>query len=292
LKITDNETLVGLNASGMSYTDIGRQFGLTRGQVASKIRLQKVKDDKYRHFNVVNLGTPLVLSGDFMIIGDIHVPTTDYDFAGLVSRVAVKNNIKRLVIGGDTFNMDAFSLYDTIVAQPTFVQERDAARILFKNWLEWFDEIYIIMGNHDRRLQRWTAGQLDEKDIFGMITTNEKVRISNYGYLTINTKAQYPWRVTHSKNYSVNQLTVANELANKFQCNIISHHEHHLAIGWDRWKRFVLVNNGGLFDQSQLAYVILDDGKLPGMTNGFTMLKNGCASLFGKYPFSDWSSYF
>lgn len=274
----------------MTYEAISRQFGITRGSVAGRIRYTKEKERNRRYFETVALGTPFTLQGDFLIIGDVHVPTTDYDFAGLVQVIARRYGIKRLIVAGDMFNMDAFSMYDAVTAQPTWREERDAARVLFREWLDWYDDIYVIMGNHDRRLQKWAGGQLDETDIFGMVTSSDRVHVSNYGYLTVKTN-QGDYLVTHSKNYSINQLTVANELAQKYQCNIISHHEHHSAIGWDRFGRYVIVNNGGLFDQNKMAYVVLDNGKNPVMKNSFCLLRNGCAKLFGKEPFTDWSEY-
>lgn len=287
----DGELLVSLNSTGMTYDELGKRFGITRNSVAGRIRDHKAKDKRYRLFDTVALGTPITLQGDSLIVGDVHVPTTDYAFAGLVTRVAAKHNVKRLIVAGDMFNMDSFSTYDAVVDQPSWHQERDAARQLFHDWLDWFDEIVIIMGNHDRRLQKWAGGQLDETDIFGMVATSPKIRTSNYGYLTVKT-SQGDYMVTHSKNYSINQLTVANELAQKYQCHMITHHEHHTALGWDRFGRYVLVNNGGLFDQSQMAYVVLDSGKNPVMKNSFCMLKNGVPRLFGKSPFTDWSEYF
>lgn len=173
----DGKTLLILNSTGMTFSELASKFHLTRGQVSGLIYKQKVKDKNRKYFETLKLGTPLQLRGDAIIIGDIHVPTTDYDFSKLVTIVAAKHGIKRLVIGGDVFNMDSFSTYDAIVKQPTWIQERDAARILFKEWSDWFDEIYVIMGNHDRRLQKWSDGQLDEQDIFGMVTTSDKVRI-------------------------------------------------------------------------------------------------------------------
>ncbi len=223
-----------------------------------------------------------------MVVGDVHLPCTDVDFAGLLVRVAQKYALKRLIVGGDFFNMDAFSFYTNCIPPPSWTQERDAAREIIADWLDWFDEVYFLMGNHDRRLQRWANGEFDESDLFGMITSSDKCRYSNWGWCVVNTPAAYPWRVTHAKEYSVNQLTVAGELANKFQMNIISHHEHHLAHGWDKYKRFVTVNNGGLFDADKFAYAVLDDNKKSSMTKGFTRLQNGVAHIYGEYPYTDW----
>lgn len=285
--------LLEMQRSGLTNRMIGLKTGMTTSMVSGLIRTARLKADPApKEFDVVHFGSPLSLSGDFMITGDVHLPTVKWDFVELLMKVSIKNNIKRLVLSGDIFNMDAFSVYRPVVAPVSWTQERDAGRVLFGKFLEWFEELIVIMGNHDRRMQRMTAGAFDETDIIGMVMTSDKIKTSNFGYLTIQTKSEYPWRVTHGRNYSVNQLTVGSELANKFQCNVISHHQHHLSKGWDRYKRFVIVDNGGLFDAEKFAYAKMDDNKMPNMANGFTMLKNGVATVFGRYPFTDWSEYF
>jgi hypothetical protein len=283
----NGEELEQLNAAGYTYADIAKVHGLTRGKVASRIRQHRLKSEKRRSKFYVEFPEYWQLSGDWMVCGDVHVPCSDYDFAQLLVKVAKQHNIKRLLVGGDFFTFDIFSSYPKDIVDVMWRQERDAGRTLIGEWLEWFDEIRFIMGNHDRRMVKWVNGQFDSRDIFSMVTSSDKCHFSDWGHCMIDT-ASGPWRVTHSKNYSVNQLTVADTLAQKFQCNVISHHEHHLAHGWDRFKRYVVINNGGLFDQAKMAYVVLDDSKMPNMTPGFTRLENGVAHTYGKHPYTDW----
>lgn len=288
-RIADGETFAALNAGGLSYTKIAAQYGVTKGIVGSCIALwrrEAAKDsDK---FGVVKLGTPLNIHCDnAVIVGDVHVPCTDYEFSRLVLYVARKQGVKTLIVAGDTFNMDSWSKYQAVVPAPKWQEERDAARVLFSEWVEWFDDIYVLMGNHDRRLQKWSGGQLGEADIFGMVDSSSKVHTSNFGWMMVETAAG-EWRVTHSSQYSINQLTVAEQLALKHQCNVITHHEHHAAIGWDRYGRYVIVNNGALVDPAKLAYVVLDDSKNAVTQNAFTVLRNGVPRLYGKSPMTDW----
>jgi len=282
--------LSSLNKAGYSFSELAQRHGLTRGKVAGMVRKYKQKEAKRLRFFDVELGEAWKLSGNWMVTGDIHVPCTDYDFLRLLMLVAKKHGIKRMIVAGDFFTMDTFSIYAQVVPAITWAAERDAARLIIREWLEWFDDIRFIMGNHDRRLQRWAGGEFDENDIFGMVTTAANCHCSNWGHAVIDNPGGYPWRVTHSSNYSVNQLSVGSELANKYQMNIISHHQHHLAKGWDRYKRFVIVDNGCMVDPDKLAYVVLDDNKMPNMTNGFTMLKNGTPTCYGKHPFTDWDT--
>ena len=87
------------------------------------------------------------------------------------------------------------------------------------------------------------------------------------------------------------ELTVAGELALKFESNICAFHEHYLAMGWCRYHRYVIVNGGSLADASQLAYINLDDSKRPVFDTGFVLIRDGSPSLFGKSPFTDWSRW-
>jgi hypothetical protein len=286
----DPQELILLNRSGQSYAELAIKFNTTRGTIAGII--SRTKDtETSKKFDVAYHPIPFQLSGDFMVVGDIHVPTTDYQLARLVARVAEKHlNNPRLIIAGDFFNLDAFSHYPAVVPSYSWREEREAGAELFSLWLKTFSEIYVIMGNHDRRIQKWSQAQLEETDIFGMVVNSSKVKLSNLGWLTVETPGGL-YRVTHSRNYSINQLTVADQLAQKFGCSIISHHEHHLAIGWDRYKHHIIVNNGGLFDPKQLIYTLLDDNKSANMAQGFTMLKNGTPTLFGNSPFTDWQMW-
>lgn len=231
-------------------------------------------------------GKPWALSGDWLIIGDVHVPCTDWHLAGLVAEVAKKHKIKRLLIAGDLFNMDSFSAYDQVIEPPTWAQEREAAKVLLGKYLEWFGEIKILMGNHERRLQRYTAGAFDTGDILSLITTNERVQLSPYGYCMID-----DWRVTHPKNYRQIPLSQANDLSTLHECHIISFHEHHCGKSWSKSGRHVIVNGGSLADETRLAYMVLDDRPTPRSKRGFVKLQNGVAELYGPPPFTDWSGY-
>lgn len=123
-----------------------------------------------------------------------------------------------------------------------------------------------------------------------MITSSDKVTTSNFGYCLVKTTAG-TYRITHPRNYGINQLTVADTMAQKHQQHIISFHEHHLSLGWDRYGKYVIVNGGCMVDPDKLAYVSLDDSKSASMKQGFVMLKNGTPYLFGEAPFTDWDRW-
>jgi len=159
-RIEVGQEYAALNSAGLTYSQIASRYGVTRGQVSNDIALFRREVEKEaKRFEVTSLGTPMRARCDnALVVGDVHVPCTDYEFSKLAMLVARKQNVKTLIVAGDTFNVDSFSKYQAVVPAPTWAQERDAARVLFAEWTDWFDDIYVIMGNHDRRIQKVTAG--------------------------------------------------------------------------------------------------------------------------------------
>lgn len=310
---------------GLTYAEIARRERITRSQVAGMIRdfkavegitdvssepvadngliteIQRLRaeiselhtlldeheeDALYGH----NLGKAWELHGDFVIVGDIHVSTTNWSFAQRPLQIAMKylDKPRRLIIAGDMINADAFSKYDSAVPLPSFATELKAARHFINKYLEVFDEIYLFLGNHDRRVQLRTNSAIAPEDLLRLISHDTRVKISHWGHCVVDSPTG-KWRILHGSEYSVNQLVIADQLAQKYGMHVIGHHQHHLAVGWSRYKQYVVVDNGGLFDQASMAYVMLDDNKKPRMANGFTLLKKGTPYLFGSEPFTDYN---
>ena len=238
------------------------------------------------------LPEPMRLEGDYLVAGDAHLPLYNAAWITRLLSVARKElrRPRKLIFAGDFFNLDVFSAYAQIVPAPTWQQERDAARSTIKAMLSVFDEIIMLMGNHERRLQKFTAGAFEESDLLALITTSDKVKMSPLGYCIVTSGGQV-WRITHPRNYSINRLIVPGELALKYEQNIMAFHSHHLGIGWDRFGRYCIVEGGCLVDPAKLAYVSLDDNKSAVMQNGFVLLRGGVPTLFGASPITDWSKY-
>ena len=230
--------------------------------------------------------------GDWMIVSDVHAPCTDYDFTQLVSAVAERHlpNCQGLIVAGDFLNADAFSAYQTIAPLPSWRQECDAAEHLIKLWLDTFGRIVWLTGNHERRILKSHNGQIDMQMLRDMVMRDSRVSIALRDRCFINTD-NGKWLIAHGRNYSRNQLFNASQYAIKYQCNVISGHEHHLAIGQDLYKRYTVVSNGGLYDASKLAYVQYETSTSPEMAKGFTMLRNGFAHVFGEDHYTDWEMW-
>lgn len=237
-----------------------------------------------------DIGEPLSLTGDWLIVGDVQLPSTDYDFAILPAVIAEYHLRKprQLLIVGDLVNMDCFSAYENEIGLPAFRQEIDAARQLIGEWERVFDRIVWLAGNHERRISKRTGGAILMQDLAQMINT--RIETSNFDRAIIHTPTG-DWLAAHGTDYSVNQLSVGDWLAGKHRMHIIGHHQHHLAIGWNRYKQNVIIDNGGLFNEWYMAYVRLDTSKKPNMMQGFTMLRGGFPDVFSREPFTNWGRW-
>ena len=277
-----------LAQDGISHREIARVTLLTKGQVQYILDREKPPPAE---FDVIPIMRPLELVGDWMIAGDVHVPATDWAMACRVSRVAERLGINRLIIAGDFFNMDAFSTFPKNGKQTAWTQERDAARVLLRDWLEVFSEIVILTGNHDARLIKWADGQLDESDIFGMVIANPKITTSPLSWCMVESGGR-KWCVTHPGSYSRNQLIVASELALQLQCNIVSFHEHKLARGRDRYNRYTVINGGMLADPDRMTYArLVHRASSAEMVQGFVSLRNGYGTEYGNEEYTDWGAW-
>lgn len=230
---------------------------------------------------------------DFLVVGDVQLPTTNYDFAVLPAYVAATQLKKprRLVIAGDLFNFDAFGKYEDMIRMPTFQEEMDAARNLVGLWAQTFDEMYMVLGNHDARLIKALQGKVEVQDVMNLVNAHlplGKIQVSVRDALGVKT-SQGLYRIAHGASYRKLPLSTANELAQKYQAHIILHHEHHAAQGMDIYDRYFIVNNGGLFDKEKMAYVQLLTQAKAGMSNGFTIVKNGYPTLLGKW--TNWKNW-
>jgi len=292
----------------ISYEELKQRIAHVREKEYYSKFLEENQGDLYKpELFKVNVYKPLEFQlNNFIAVCDVHVPCTDYDFAMLPAAVAKKNlpeGERILFVHGDVFNQDVFGKWPKVVQAPTWQQEREAAANLFAIWAKTFDKIIVTPGNHDYRILTKLEGQssfagilwdmIGEQDqdlnqMFGSLFSTGKLVTSAVDYVFVETrKGRYI--IEHGKEYSINPLTVANEDAQKYQSHVIRGHEHHVGLTMDKFNRYWIINNGGLFDKDKFAYVSLQASKRPVMKKGFTMVKSGYPTLFGQW--TDWREW-
>ncbi len=276
----------GVSSTPMVDSGVNTELARLRAEIAD-LRSQLTEQEEealYGH----NLGRAWKLDGDWVIAGDIHLNTVNTEFMRRPLQIAMQHLEKprRFLIAGDFLNADAWSGYESVYPLPSFGKELQAARAFLDLYLTVFDEIYVFMGNHDLRVTKRTHTAIMPEDLMRMISHDPRIKVSHWGHAVVDTpRGEY--RITHGSDYSIQQLSVADQMAQKYAQNIILWHEHHSAIGLDRYKRHIVVNGGGLFDQESMAYTQIEDSKKARMANGFVMLRRGYPYVFNDY-WTDW----
>lgn len=225
---------------------------------------------------------PLVAVGDAIVTSDFHIPLHDPGFINAMINAARKHKIKKLIIGGDYFNMEDFSSYPPPQPEAAINVERRDGNLIMKTLLRTFDEIWFFWGNHDFRLTRklgfkksfeecmeWMLCELTEEE-------KKRVHISELDHMVYYPAGEdgLKFRVCHPKNYSDVPLAVGKKLAVKYNCSIITAHSHHCAIGAAPNGVDILIEAGGFFDKERTEYIqrTTDNHE---WVQGFTIFEEG-----------------
>lgn len=239
----------------------------------------------------ITLEPPFDIVGDAIVVGDVHVPCTDVDMARRVYPLAERQGINTLIVAGDLFNNDFATRHEKRnLSMWGWDRERAAAKVLLEEWTSFFDHVYLFAGNHDRWFTGKLDGQVGIKDLIDMVHKARNLHVSEYGYMDM-LSGEEEWMIAHGSNYSQNALTVAHIIANKHQKHVWTQHQHHMALGLDRWKHYWTVDGPALVDPMKLSYVQMDASRSAGMAVGFGMIKRGKPYLFGNDKFTDWSMW-
>lgn len=96
----------------------------------------------------------LSMSGEinWVILGDLHIPYCRWDE---VERICRRYEGSRLVLAGDLFSFEHFSVkYATNTPRPSPIDILKEGTAGMEAILPWFEEVIVILGNHDKRLPR------------------------------------------------------------------------------------------------------------------------------------------
>lgn len=176
---------------------------------------------------------------------DFHLPYVNTfcltEFLGW----AKARGITELVLGGDIVDFDWCSHWPSGVAAGNAPEVNDQIKYcfqIFRAMLGVFKKIYWIPGNHEGRALRAAAHKLDLiywQRLFLMDISPEgrtiedltsRVEIVGLPHLRITGGPTGDWIICHQKNYRKSPGSVAAELCNKYECNVVTTHEHTGAI--------------------------------------------------------------
>ena len=220
-----------------------------------------------------------------IIIGDVEIPDHDPVLLEMVARLAEKLGIERLLINGDFMAMDAFSNWPAENPQATnFNRDKSLAIKIIKTFLNSFDTVDYIIGNHERRLARQTKGQSNIGMFFEHVL---EVQYSNYPYCEL-TSGGKEILICHQEDYSRTPLQAPLKLAAIHHKNILCGHTHRLASGFDPSGKYWVAEGGHGRSEERTMYKCMKMASNPKWNKGFSIIYKGQIYLINKENYDFW----
>lgn len=201
---------------------------------------------------------PVYIQDEALVFGDVHTPT--HNAAG-IKRLCefARLHLERPRVGfnvGDFMNGDVDSVHDPNGDEPSRRDELRLVAEVIHYLLETFDMLVMTPGNHLRkRFYKTLRSDIDP---------DQMVRL----------------------------ITLGDELAQRYQTNIVTFHQHHSAVGRDRFDRYTIIDCGGLHDHKRMGYVHLVPSARNVPNSGFVYLQHGTGHLLTPYrTMTRWDSW-
>lgn len=214
---------------------------------------------------------PLTVRGSFLFLSDFEIPFHNAKFINGCFTLAKLYDVNQCVWGGDAVHFEAFS--------PFPGGDQDAEKELTQideylgGFLEPFEKITWIMGNHDDRAQRMLNRKITNEKALRMILSDDnreafkqKVTLSEYYWC----HAGRTWMLEHGKNNAMNPTAVAQAFVKKFHKNVIQAHTH--KAGAVRVNERWAIESGCGVDIKRLAYPNLRHSTHTEMQNGAVLM--------------------
>jgi len=188
-----------------------------------------------------------------MVVGDMHAPIHSVATIDRAIQVADAREIDTLFANGDWFDHahSGFKGTRSVRAAPFVEGLHKGAEILLNFAMSGrVRRVIVDQGNHDDKPirngdQELTFEEWWRAKVWPLIEHDWPAKVdlqitSRYYAIMKPRRPQtwpfagpdaFPWRISHQKNYGVNQLSVAARLADVHMSNMVCGHQHHLAVG-------------------------------------------------------------
>jgi hypothetical protein len=279
--------ILELRIRGKTYVEISRELSQKYNRKISAEAIRKIAQSygiSDQLFNTPDgikfYDSPVLPMDDYMISCDYHSPYYSELWTNRYLTIARKYEIKKQIIVGDLFDMDfAKSHPITDGEKPSFIEDEKKQSDPLIQTLSWFDETWLVCGNHETRISRITEARVQFSqlvDFFCKDLIQKKFNFTIFDKVQIGEK----FLLIHPKSYSQISGATAVRLAEKYHKHILAAHGHFSALRWDRSGKYMGIDIGGMFDQRKIAYVNLLTTTHPSWENGFVVILNGHAYQF------------
>jgi predicted phosphodiesterase len=259
------------SATGRSWTrpqifDRARKLGVTRGNVCSTLPAPG--------------GIPFVLEGikepNIILASDPHFPFFHEGISYKLMSLAKARKIPALAIGGDFFDNYVFSIFEKHDKTQRWQDERRIGQAWLDQMLEVFERIYIIPGNHDRRILSTLQFELTFPDIFELLQLGRRVKVFKESMVSVNDD----WLLVHPKSYNRRPGGVPIQLAALYRKHIAMGHTHALSLCRDVSGTNYCLELGTLCDPQRVDYKSREFTTHPMWNIGFAALLDRNIFLF------------
>ena len=239
---------------------------------------------------------PLVLDLDsWLYASDFHVPIHNRQWIKRLVAVANHRNVDTLVIGGDLFDFDSSSRHPKDTRQAGLNQTLSVAGDLLVSLCGVFNRLYILPGNHCRRV----ATKLDEPLEFDALihaavkgrVASGKIVSTDFDYIYIG-QEDSGWVVGHPRYFSTVPAKGGADVAMLQRRNVIGAHNHIIGLSQSKDGRFWSIDPGHMTDPNMTPYLMQSNGlsRYPTWRNGFVLVDNNIPTIFAD-GLVDWSRY-
>lgn len=309
---------------GQSIRDFSLNYSIKtkRGLEGVRIKLQSLLGGQVPPSRHVKWNEPPFVSGDVLVMGDLHIPFHDADFINRCLALSKRWGIRKCIIGGDALDARSFSHWPDdfsselrkIVSQefertltelaekmpskygnmlketltdaehPIDIGEEFAdARAVLKQIGVAFDEVLYIMGNHEAWVVQQMKKTIPAKDLGALLVgENPKWTVSPY-YWCVLESGKVKYQVEHPK---ISGKGGSKKLAAKFTSNIIMLHNHQLSMQSDPSGNFLAIETGACCDVSRIQHANQRHDAADQHITGAVIVRNGKPWLLNK--FTDW----
>lgn len=276
---------------GLGYDQIVKRFeqdGIRRTYKAVQRKAQQERNkapDQWHarmpRSDVKRYDEPLEVTGNAVILGDIHCPFHDARWMDKVIGLALKRGINQAIIAGDLADFNAFSTFGRDVGIDADA-EIDALSDLVDALGQCFERIHYFAGNHDvRPIRALRDAGLSMHTVMRMFAPrpdDKTFYTSDYHWCWL-TSGGVRYQIEHPKNASIHATLVPKKLAAKYECSVIAAHGHVWGITRSDSGRHWAIDSGMMADPQRMGYCQIVHNVRPMMMQGAVLVIDGLPLL-------------
>lgn len=259
---------------GEPVSKLAQEYGYKPHYLANLLYLEGVLVE-VRPSSKPRYNKPPRFPADCLILCDCHIPYHDAKFINTCLSLALAWKLPNLLLAGDVMDMAALSQFSHR-PEATLRGELGELKQFFDVVAQQFQQILMLLGNHERRFLHFLKEELRADDILRLVDEH-KVAISEYSYAFVD-----KWLVGHPRNVSVIPGRIPFFLARKYPgvAGVASGHGHLAGMAYCEDGQRLAVDIGCSVDDKKLDWIAEHLSTRPGLAQGALVLKQTSKGIF------------